>query len=290
MKKVCHLLFLFSLLGAAPVITPTQTAPQREKIAEGQYSDWKDGHPLQDSTQSWTLWRVSDGFEMEDHLPPNKDAALLAVFGEALDSKMSPELKEDFRNAATLTEIDLQVAKDWSPLGLTLRGIKLNDQKPTEIARCDVKEAQIFCKGRAGKTHLKISEQQQLFYSHPFPLLFTSLLLRKELKQNEPDSLKLAILEGEDKKLVLTEASIQITHLGQEQLVIGQYTFQTEKYQLAIEMKSKSGTKSTTKTQTEHRQATLWASRQGIVYEMEDSQLGPGLRVNLTDYKKHSEF
>jgi hypothetical protein len=286
MKEVFRLIFLFSLLGAVQINTPAQAPPHREKIAEGQYSDWKDGHPLQDSTQSWTVWRVSDGFELEDHLPPNKGAALMAVFGEALGSKMSPELKEDFRNAATLTEIDLQVTKDWSPVGLTLRGIKLNDQKPTEIARCDVREAQILCKGRAGKTHLKTSEQQQLFYSHPFPLLFTSLLLRKELKQNEPDFLKLAILEGEDKKLVLTEVSSKITHLGQEQLVIGQYTFQTEKYQLSMEMKSKPGAK----TQTELRQVTLWASPRGIVYAMEDSQLGPGLRVNLTDYKKHSEF
>jgi hypothetical protein len=292
MTKVSRMISLLSLLGAVLVLASAQTTPQREKVAEGQYSEWKDGHPIQDSTQSWTLWRVADGFELEDRLPPNKGAMMMAAMGKGLGSSMSAELRRDIQNAATLTEIDLKLAKDRSPLALTLRGIKLSEQKPNEIviAQCDVMDTQIACKGRAGRAHLIRAEQQQLFYSHPFPLLFSSVLLQKELTLNQPSPLKLDILEGEDKKLVLTEVSSQITHLGQEQLVIGQYTFQTEKYLLTMETKDRLGTKTTSDAQTEHRQVTLWASRQGIVFAMEDSRFVQGLRVNLTQYKKYSEF
>jgi hypothetical protein len=292
MKIVSAIVPVFRVLVGVLFLASAQTALQREKVAEGQYSEWQDGRFIADSTQSWTLWRVADGFELEDHLSPNKGAALMALFGEALGSKMSPELKEEIREAATVTEIDLRLAKDRSSTALALRGIKLSEpkSKEIEIAHCGIKETEITCQGRAGKARLRTSEQQQLLYLQPFPLLFTPILRQKELTQNQPSSFKIAIVEGEDKKLALNDVPGQITHLGQEQIVIGQYSFSAEKYVLTMEINAKPGTKVSKENQTEHRQVTLWASPQGIVFAMEDSRFVPGLRVNLTQYKKYSDF
>ena len=140
MKRVFAIVPVFSVLFGILVLASAQTAPQREKVAEGQYSEWKDGNPLQDTTQSWSLWRVPDGFELEDHLPPNNAALMMAAMGKGLGSRMSPELRRDIQDAATLTEIDLKLAKDRSLLALTLRGTKLSDQKRNviEIAHCEV--------------------------------------------------------------------------------------------------------------------------------------------------------
>jgi len=43
-----------------------------------------------DTAQIWTIWRTSDGYEVEDKLPVDKGAMLMAAMGAALDTKMSP--------------------------------------------------------------------------------------------------------------------------------------------------------------------------------------------------------
>lgn len=289
---------LLGVLGLA-----AQSAPEREKVAEGQYTEWSGNSPNSESTQSWTLWRVADGYELEDHLPPNKAAVLVAAMGESRALGMTPELRQDIQNAVTPTEISLSFSKEKSLVVLTLRGVRLSERKPKviDIARCEVLGERISCKGVGGKAHIRASQQQVLFCSQPFPLFFIPAMLYTKLEQNHPIPLQLAILDADDKKVALTEVSGQIVHLGKEQLVIGQYTLQAEKYVLTMVIKSDTaqmlgnagrglGNKTVPGVESEQRQVTLWASQRGIVFAMEDTGLVGGLRIVLTHYKKYSEF
>ena len=86
------------------------------------------------------------------------------------------------------------------------------------------------------------------------------------------------MMEEVKNKLQITEVPGQLQSQGRENLSIGEYTFDTEKYALALI------------TKTGPRQITLWASTQGVVFAMEDSQLASGLRVVLSQYKRYSDF
>jgi hypothetical protein len=255
-----------------------QNSAQLEKVAEGEYWEWQNGHPLKDTSQTWTIWRTSEGYEVEDKLPPDKGAALMAVMGAALAKNMSPELREELRNASTPTDIHLQLTKERAVRTLLLNGKKLSEAKQVQVADCQVKENEISCKGREGTARLKNLGQDQLIYSYPFPLLFTPLLKQLKPALNQAIPVKLAFLEEVKNKLQLTEVSGLLRGEGTEKLVVGQYTFDTEKYVLALEMK------------TGPRQITLWTGNQGTVFAMEDSRFASGLRVLLTQYKKYSDF
>lgn len=86
------------------------------------------------------------------------------------------------------------------------------------------------------------------------------------------------MLEQVKNRLQITEVPGQLQSQGHEKLSIGEYTFDTEKYALALITKSGP------------RQIMRWASTQGIVFAMEDSQLPPGLRVVLSQCKRYSDF
>jgi len=278
MRRITPAIFLISCWVFGTTVVRPQSFAQREKVAEGEYTEWKDGHPLKDTSQIWTIWKTPDGYEFEDALPPDKSAALFAVWGAALWKNMSPDLREEYKNASTTTDIHLQLSGDGNFRGLTLNGKMLSDVKQVQVANCSVKENQISCKGRAGTAHLKNSGQDPLLYSYPCPLFFIPMLKQSRLVPGQEISLKLAMLEEVKDKLQLTEVSGQLRSEGPDKLAIGEYTFDTQKYALALD--AKSGT----------RRVVLWASAQGIVFAMEDSKSASGDRVMLSQYKRYLDF
>jgi len=266
------------LVSITPVAVP-QGSTRLEKVAEGQYLQWQDGHPVTDTAQSWTIWRTNDGYEVEDKLPVDKGVMLMAAMGAALDTKTSPELREDMKNATMKTNISLQLTKDRAIQALILNGKKLSDSKQIEVANCQVKENEITCKGHEGSAHMKNSGQDQLLYPYPFPLLFAQILKQSQPATGQTIPITLAVLEEVKNRLQLAKVSGQLRGEGEERMVVGQYTFETEKFVLAFNAKNGAA-----------RQITLWASNQGTVFAMEDSRFTPGLRVLLSQYKKYSEF
>ncbi|MGC2467834.1 MAG: hypothetical protein WA517_21760 [Candidatus Acidiferrum sp.] len=278
MRRLSPIAFPLGLLVFAPFVTCAQNSAQREKVAEGEYWEWHDGHALKDTSQTWTIWRTQNGYEVEDSLPPDKAAALFAVVGAASQGHMSPELREEFQNASTTTDIRLQLTKDGAIRELLLNGKKLSEIKQVQVAHCLVKKNEISCKGHEGTVRLRNSGQDQLVYSYPFPLLFTPMLKQLQPALNQTIPVKLAMMEEVKNKLQITEVPGQLQNQGTEKLSIGEYTFDAEKYALALITKSGP------------RQIVLWASTHGIVFAMEDSQMAPGLRVLLTQYKRHSDF
>lgn len=278
MRRLSPIALPISLLVFAPVVTSQQNSVQMEKVAEGEYRELQDGKIIKDSPQTWTIWQTQDGYEVEDKLPPDEAAALWAVFGAAFRGRMSPELREEYRNSSTTTDIHVQLSKDGAVRGLLLNGKKLSEIKQVQVANCQAKENEISCKGWQGKTHLKNSRQDQLVYSYPFPLLFTPMLKQLKPALNQRIPVKLAMLEELKNKLQITEIAGQLENQGREKLSIGEFNFDTEKYVLALTTKSGP------------RQIKLWASPQGIVFALEDSQLPSGRRFVLSHYKNYSDF
>ena len=278
MRRIPPTVFLIGFWVFGTTVVRPQSSAQREKVAEGEYTAWEDGHPLKDTSQIWTIWQTPDGYELEDALPPDKSAALWAVTGAALWKNMSPDLREEYKNASTTTDIHLQLSRDGSFRGLTLNGKMLSEVKQVQVANCLVKENQISCKGRAGTAHLKNSGQDQLLYSYPCPLFFIPMLKQSKLAPGQEIPLKLAVLEEVKNKLQLTEVSGQLRSEGPNKLSIGEYTFDSQKYALALDAKSGP------------RQVILWASAKGIVFAMEDSKSASGYRVMLSQYKRYLDF
>lgn len=269
--------FLIGLLAFAASVVP-QDSTKREMVARGEYSEWKDGHLLKDTLQTWAIWRTPDGYEVEDALPPDKGNALTAAMAAALWKNMAPELQEELKNASATTGIRLQLSKEGAIRGLALNGRMLSDAKQVQVANCAVKENEISCKGRASKAHLKNSGQDQLVYSSLCPLFFTPMLKQSKPAPGQGVPVRLAMLEEVKNQLQLTEVSGQLRSEGQEKLSIGEYTFDTQKFILALDAKSGP------------RQIILWASAQGMILAMQDSKYASGDRVMLTQYKRYSDF
>ena len=97
------------LLFAIPVASPQDSAP-REKVAEGEYSEWQDGHPLNDTGLTWTVWRSNDGLEVEAKLPPDKGAFFMAGLARPGVS-VAPELRKEIQNSSVTRNIDLRLTK-----------------------------------------------------------------------------------------------------------------------------------------------------------------------------------
>ncbi len=268
---------LIFLLASAPVAFPQDSA-RREKVAEGQYLNWQDEHPVMDTAQSWTIWRTDDGFEVEDKLPEDTGLMLMAGIGAALDAKMSPQLREDMKSLAMKTEIDLHLTKQQAVQSLVVKGRKLNDSSQVDVTNCQFKEAKIVCRGHEASARLKTASQDELLYPYPFPLLFTQVLHQSPPAAGQTSSVTLAVLEGVNDKYQLTEVSGQIRGEEPERMVVGQNSFATKKFVLTFATKNGA------------RQITLWTLDSGIVFAMEDSRFAAGLRVLLSQYKQFSDF
>lgn len=272
-RRASALLLAAFLSMLSPVASP-QDLSSREKVAEGEYSRWQDGHPLKNTGLTWTVWRTNDGIEIDAKLPPD----MAAVWAAGLKHIASPELKKEIQESSTTTSIDMQLTKQLAIQKLVLDGKNLGDLKPVRVADCQIGDHEISCHGRKGTNRIKNSGLRQLLYSYPFPLLFTPILRDSKPLQGQAALVKLAMLEQAKDRLRLAEVSGQIRAEGTEKLTIGEYTFDAEKYLLVLA------------TDAGERKLTLWTKNHDTVFAMEDSQLTAGVRVMLTQYKRYSDF
>ena len=277
MRRLVRGLLLVCCSPLVPVAFP-QGAARLEKVAEGQYLQWQDGHPVKDTAQSWAMWRTNDGFEIEDKLPVDNGVLLMGAIGAELNSRMSPELREDMKKLSMKTGITVELTKEKAIQVLVVNGKKINDAGQVEMANCRFKAEQITCKGHDASVHLKNAGQDQLLYAYPFPLLFTQVLTQSRPAPAQTNAVTLALLEEANGVYQLTRVSGQIRGEGPESVVIGDKNFITDKFNLTFATKSGA------------RQITLWTVRPGIVFAMEDSRFARGLRVVLSQYKRFSDF
>lgn len=278
MKRHRCTAFLICILGLTSPVAFPQASSRLEKVAEGQYLQWHDGQPVSDSAQVWTIWRTNDGYEVEDKLPLDVGNSLMGAMGEALGTKMSPDLREDLKNSTMKTVINLQLNKQRAIQNLRINGQTLADSKQIELANCHLKENDIICKGHEISAHLKNTGQSQLLYRYPFPLLFTQILKQFRPAMGQAISVPLVLLEEMKNKSQLVKVSGQLRSEGSERMVFGSYAVDADKYVLTFDARNG------------NRIIRLWTSDQGVVFAMEDSQFTPGLRVLLSQYKKYSEF
>jgi hypothetical protein len=277
MRRLAPGSLLICWLALGPVSFP-QGSARLEKVAEGQYLQWQDGHPVKDTSQSWAMWRTNDGFEIEDTLPVDNSALLMGALGAELKPQMSPELRESIKNLTMKTGITLQLTKDKSIQVLVVNGKRINDGSQVEVTNCQFKEEQITCKGRGASVHLKTAGQDQLLYAYPFPLLFTQVLTESRPAPAQTNAVTLALLEEVNSKYQLARVSGQLRGEGPESVVIGDKNFAADKFVLTFP------------TKNGPRQVTLWTVKPGVVLVMEDSGFARGLRVVLSQYKKFSDF
>jgi hypothetical protein len=278
MKRLPIAAFALLFVLSASINAIAQSPERLEKVAEGEYWRWENGHPIKDTAQSWTIWRTKEGFEIESKLPPNKGALLLAAIGHDLFASESRELKEEARNAAVATEITIQLDRSMAVSALHVGGKSLQDGKLALVADCAPKDQELLCKGRLGSSRLKDGAQLQLLYSGAGPLLYLPLLGRAMSKEVQGDSFQLAVLQEVKNKPQLTEVQASLQRLGPDNLTIGDHVFGMQKFVLTFDPKSGL------------RQITLWASKRGIVFGVEDSRDTPGARILLSQYKKYTDF
>lgn len=277
MKRLLSIGCVLQFFVLSPAGLVAQSPDQREKIAEGEYWTWESGRPIKDTAQTWTIWRTTEGFEIESKLPPNKGALLLAAMGHELIAYESPELREEQRNAAAATEITIHVDNRMSVSALHIGGKSLADGKSVLIADCGAKNRELRCKGRLGSSRIKDGAECQILYSEAEPLLYFSLLKRAiQGIDNSPS--KIVLLQEVKNKPQLTELVCKLVSQGSDNLTIGDHVLNMEKYVLTLEGESTP------------RRITLWASKQGVVFGMEDSRMPPGTRILLSQFKKYVDF
>jgi hypothetical protein len=274
-RLTCALLVLGFPLLASPAVFLQEQA-DREKVAEGEYSEWQGGHPLKDTGLTWTIWHTKDGLEIEATLPPDRGALLAA----GLQDIASPELRKEIQNSPVTRSIDLQLTKLLVLQRMILKGVNLGNLQQVRVTDCQVSENQISCEGRKGTLHAKNNGPLQLVYSNPFPFptLFTPILRNNKPAQSQDMPIKLAMVEEINHKMRLTEVPGQLHAEGTEKLTIGDHIFDTDKYLLVLA------------TEAGERKITLWTRNHETVFAMEDSLLGSGLRVQLNQYKRYSDF
>jgi hypothetical protein len=271
-------LLLGFLVLTNPIVS-LQDPAHREKVAEGEYSEWQDGHPLKDTGLTWTIWHTKDGFEVGATLPPDKGAFIAAALAGP-GSTATAEFKKEIQNSLVTRTIDLQLTKLLVLQRMILEGVSLGDLKQVRVANCQVSENEISCERREGTLRVKSEGPLQLVYCYPFPFptSFTPILKNNKPAQNQGTPIKLALLEEVKHKLQLTEVSGHLHAEGTEKLTIGENVFDTDKYLLVLA------------TKAGERKMTLWTRNHETVFAMEDSMLGPGLRIQLNQYKRYSDF
>jgi hypothetical protein len=269
------------LIGLLLTMQPTvmsQDSAKADKLAEGEYSVWQNGRLFEGAIQTWTTRRTADGYEIQAKLAISKADAAMGAFGNALTKDMSPEMREEFENASAPTGLDLQLASDYSVTRLQISGKRLSDAKQIQVANCEVADKQISCKTEHGTLRVKTPAKVSLVYLSRCPLVFMPILKQTKIEPGQDSTLRVVVLDEVKHTLQLSERVATLNHVGRETLSIGQYNFSTEKYFLAFD--SQSGT----------RKITLWASDQGIVFALEDSQSQPNVRIVMSQFQKYSDF
>jgi hypothetical protein len=136
------------LLGFLVLTNPAvslQDPAHREKVAEGEYSEWQDGHPLKDTGLTWTIWHTKDGLEVEATLPSDKGAFIAAALADP-GSAATADFKKEIQNSSVTRSIDLQLTKLLVLQRMILEGVSLGDLKQVRVANCQV--SSIGYKGR----------------------------------------------------------------------------------------------------------------------------------------------
>lgn len=279
MNRLTSAPLLLGFLILTNSVVSLQNPADREKVAEGEYSEWRDGHPLEGTGLTWTIWRTKDGLEVEATLPSDKGAFVAAALAGP-GFRATPEFKKEIQNSTVTRNIDLQLTKLLVLQRMILEGVSLGDLKQVRVADCQVSANEISCEGREGRLHVKNEGPLQLVYSYSFPLpmSFTPSLKNNKPALNQGAPIKLAMLEEVKHKMQLTEVSGQLHAEGMEKLTIGEHIFDTDKYLLVLA------------TKDGERKITLWTKNHETVFAMEDSLLGPGLRIQLNQYKRYSDF
>lgn len=272
---------LVAVLGvslAANSLAVGQSQP-REKVAEGQYGKYRDGKLTAGTGQSWVLWRTADGqYELQDqfHLA-NPAAQLAAAIGSG---HLSRQLQREVGDEVAQTEVDVRLSADLKPESLTVRGTRLTDSKPTEIANCVIGSHEIKCKGLTGTAKLSTHESRDFFYSFPFPMLVSGLLKRGPTELGERVAVNLSVLSlGPDvgkPKPKLANSEGELTLVAHEQIQLEDRTYNVNKYVLEIHSK------------IDPLRLSLWANK-NLVVAMEEASI-PGERLQLVAYKKFADF
>ncbi len=202
----------------------------------------------------------------------------MGALGNALTKDMSPEMREEFENASVPTGFDLQLATDYFVTHLQISGKRLSTAKQIQVANCGMGDKQISCKTEHGTLRVKTPAKASLVYLSRCPLAFMPILKQAKIEPGQDSTLRVVVLDEVKHTPQLSERVATLNDVGRESLSIGQYSFGVEKYVLALD--SKSGA----------RKITLWASNQGIVFAMEDSQSQPNVRIAMSQFQKYSDF
>jgi hypothetical protein len=270
--------FLLGACFASGWLLPASAqSPQHEKIIEGQYARLKNGQAIPGGTQTWILWRnPQGGYELEDHFQIADPAAQLL---KAMPPRLlSPQLRKELDEETSQTELDISLSADRQPTRLQVKGTRLLDGHPVDIATCEVREKDTRCKGIEENAKLAAKEPHELFYSFPFPMSLSSLVFRGPKVIGESVNSRLAVLTLGKKGPSLDDAQGQLKFLGEESLQLGNKKFIVGKYFLEISPKGEAPLR-----------LTVWSSPQGIVLAMEDENI-PGEKMALVQYKKYSDF
>lgn len=251
---------------------------QREKVSEGQYQKYREGKLTREGNQSWTLWRMTDGrYELEDHFYLGNAAAELAV---AIGPRhLSPQVQQEMAGQMAQTEVDVKLSSDLKIESLTVRGTRLLDRKAVELETCLIADEEIKCKGESGGAKLKNTEPHEFFYSFPFPMLSAGLIKRAATQVGVAVPLKLAVMDlapYDQPRVNLSRCRGLVTLVGEEQIQLGERSYTTSKYILAVDSKG------------EPVKLTFWLSQRLVVAMSEDRIQGE--RLQLIEYKKFSDF
>jgi hypothetical protein len=87
---------------------------------------------------------VDGKFHVEDHFPFFEDPSLM---GLAYLGHLSKELQREVADKVGQTQLDVIFSSDWRTESLILRGVRVADGSAVEIAKCEVDDLEIYCKG-----------------------------------------------------------------------------------------------------------------------------------------------
>lgn len=197
---------------------------QREKVSEGQYQKYREGKLTPEGNQSWILWRLPDGrYQLEDHFHLSNPAAELAAMVGS--PRLSPQLRQEIAGQMAQTEVDVKLSADWKIESLTVRGVRLLDQKAVELETCSIAGLEIKCKGESGGAKLNNDDPHDFFYSFPFPMLWVGLIERSATQVGAPVALKLAgmdLVPLDQPRVKLFRCGGLVTLVGEEQIQLGE--------------------------------------------------------------------
>jgi len=267
------ILLLGSLCAAA------QT-PQREKVAEGKYLKTKNGQAIAGTDQDWTVWRNPDGsLAMEDKFVVTNPAAELTAKIEAGTNKpLGASLRHDVENAVRQTGLQLTLSPDRTPRALTVTGNLVLSGKPVEALTCDVQSFVTTCKGLHGKRKLASKDPLLFFYSFPFPMLLSPVILHANLPISHDTTMKFAVATLNEDSIELDEADAELRYLDNELLQVGDRKIGSAKYSLEVPQKDAAPLK-----------LTFWAAANGLVLAVDIEGI-PGTGLLLVQYKKYSDY